>query len=203
MKKNVLVLENEVLIADDLCDTLEDLGYAVFEPALTYQAAINTLDSENVDIAILDIDLGSKKTGMDVAMYIRANHNIPFVYLSSHSDQKTIELAKNTMPYAFLVKPFVSADVLTALEIALNNHAWYASAKLTPSQSEVFDLTPMEKVVVRLIAENKTTKEIADELFISQSTVKNHRHNICVKLELTAGTHSLSKWAIEHKHSLN
>lgn len=203
MKKKVLVLENEVLIADDLCDTLNDLGYVAVGPALSYSQALELLHSEKVDIAILDIDLGSKKTGMDVADHIRSEHNIPFIYLSSHSDTKTLALAKNTLPYAYLVKPFVAADVLTALEIALNNHAWYAAAKKQPEQTATYDLTPMEKVVVKLIADDKSTKQIAEELFISQSTVKNHRHNICVKLQLPAGTHSLLKWAMEHKNSLN
>lgn len=203
MKTKVLVVENEVLIADDLCETLRDLNYEVLEPALNYYSAIEVLNSQQVDIVILDIQLGGKKNGMDVAEFIGEHLDIPFIYLSSHSDQKTLELAKSTMPYAYLVKPFNSADVLTALEIALNNHSRYSGKKVVDNNNDDFDLTPMEKVIVRQVAENKTTKEIADALSISLSTVKNHRHNICVKLQLPAGTHSLLKWAMENKHTLS
>lgn len=203
MKTRVLIVENEVLIAEDLCDMLRTLNYEVFEPAFDYYSAIEALRSKEVDIVILDIQLGGKKTGLDVADYIRKNLKIPFIYLSSHADQKTLELAKSTMPYAYLVKPFDSADVLTALEIALNNHSRYSGKKDIDSKNETSELTPMEKVILRMVAENKTTKEIADALSISISTVKNHRHNVCVKLKLPSGTHSLLKWAMENKHSLN
>ncbi|NVK82695.1 MAG: response regulator transcription factor [Cytophagia bacterium] len=203
MMTKVLVVENEVLIADDLCDTLRNLDYEVLEPAFDYYAALNVLKTQPVDIVILDIQLGGKKSGLDVAEFIREHLSIPFIYLSSHSDQKTLELAKSTMPYAYLVKPFNSADVLTALEIALNNYSRYNAKKEFDEPSESADLTPMEKVIIRQVAENKTTKEIADTLSISTSTVKNHRHNICVKLQLPQGTHSLLKWAMENKHSLN
>ncbi len=199
MKTRVLVVENEVLIADDLCGTLQSLGYSVLEPALNYQAAIDALKTQEIDIVILDIQLGGKKTGMDVAEYIKSNLNIPYIYLSSHSDPKTLALAKSTMPYAYLVKPFNSADVLTALEIALNNHGRYGNKAEFQLEAQDLDLTPMEKVILRQVADNKSTKQIADELSISLSTVKNHRHNICVKLNLPAGTHTLLKWAMENK----
>ncbi|PWL30023.1 response regulator transcription factor [uncultured Roseivirga sp.] len=201
MKTKVLVVENEILIADDLCATLEELNYHVLEPALDYYSAIEILQTESVDIVILDIQLGGKKTGMDVAEYIRKHLNVPFIYLSSHSDQKTLELVKDTMPYGYLVKPFNAPDVQTTLAIALSNHSRYTNKRASYEKEEKVDLTPMEKVVLRLVADNRTTKEIAEWLSISLSTVKNHRHNICVKLDLPQGTHSLLKWAIENKHT--
>ena len=63
------------------------------------------------------------------------------------------------------------------------------------------DLTPAERRVLKLIAENKTSKEIAAELFISYRTVENHRANICQKLDLK-GSHSLLKFAFQHKSAL-
>tara|TARA_R110001592_G_scaffold3407_4_gene19172 strand:+ start:3224 stop:3835 length:612 start_codon:yes stop_codon:yes gene_type:complete len=198
MKKRILVVDDEVIIADDLCSTLNTLGYDVLEPALSYKQAIETLDTESVDLAILDINLGGKKTGMDVAEYIQEHLRIPFIYLSSHTDTKTLELAKNTMPYAYLVKPYGATDVMTAIEIAFNNQKRYSENKGNTDSEHIPNLTAMEKVVIRKISENLSTKEIAEQLFISESTVKNHRHNICVKLDLTAGTHSLLKWVMEN-----
>ena len=63
------------------------------------------------------------------------------------------------------------------------------------------DLTPAERRVLKLIADNKTSKEIAAELFISYRTVDNHRANICQKLNLK-GSHSLLKFAFDHKSAL-
>ena len=198
MKKRILVVDDEVIIADDLCNTLNKLGYEAMEPALSYKQAIEVLGNEPIDLAILDINLGGRKTGMDVAEYIQEHLNIPFIYLSSHTDAKTLELAKNTMPYAYLVKPYGAKDVMTAIEIAFNNQRRYSETRVNIDSVKIPDLTAMEKVVIRKISENLSTKEIAEQLFISESTVKNHRHNICVKLDLPSGTHSLLKWVMEN-----
>ncbi|KYG83434.1 MULTISPECIES: response regulator transcription factor [Roseivirga] len=198
MKKRILVVDDEVIIADDLCSTLNGLGYDALEPALSYKQAIDMLSTETVDLAILDINLGGRKTGMDVAEYIQEALEIPFIYLSSHTDTKTLELAKNTMPYAYLVKPYGASDVMAAIEIAFNNQKRYSENKGNIDTEQIPSLTAMEKVVIRKISENLSTKEIAEQLFISESTVKNHRHNICVKLDLAPGTHSLLKWVMEN-----
>ncbi|MGW8121688.1 response regulator [Roseivirga echinicomitans] len=198
MKKRILVVDDEVIIADDLCNTLNNLGYEALDPALSYKGAIEVLGNEQIDLAILDINLGGKKTGIDVAEFIQEHLNIPFIFLSSHTDTKTLELAKNTMPYAYLVKPYGASDVMTAIEIAFNNQKRYSENKATTDSAHIPNLTAMEKVVIRKISENLSTKEIAEQLFISESTVKNHRHNICVKLDLPAGTHSLLKWVMEN-----
>lgn len=191
-------MDDEVIIADDLCSTLNGLGYDALEPALSYKQAIDMLSTETVDLAILDINLGGRKTGMDVAEYIQEALEIPFIYLSSHTDTKTLELAKNTMPYAYLVKPYGASDVMAAIEIAFNNQKRYSENKGNIDTEQIPSLTAMEKVVIRKISENLSTKEIAEQLFISESTVKNHRHNICVKLDLAPGTHSLLKWVMEN-----
>ena len=87
---------------------------------------------------------------------------------------------------------------MTAIEIAFNNQRRYSETRVNIDSVKIPDLTAMEKVVIRKISENLSTKEIAEQLFISESTVKNHRHNICVKLDLPSGTHSLLKWVMEN-----
>lgn len=203
MKKRILVVEDEVIIADDLCNTLTKLGYETLEPALTYREAITRFDDEPVDMVILDINLGGKKTGIDVANYIRNSSNTPFIYLTSFSDSRTLELAKVTMPYAYLVKPFEPADVLTTLEIAFNNHARYINNNADEDEAQATDFTSMEMAVLRNISDNMTTKKIAELMHVSESTIKNHRHNICVKLELPATTHSLLNWVLRNKKTIN
>ena len=202
-KKKILVVDDEIIIADDLCNTLTKLGYEALEPALSYNEATTAFDEQPVDLVILDINLGTKKTGIDVAQYIKKHSNTPFIFLTSFSDTRTLEMAKTTMPYAYLVKPYEAADIMAAVEIALNNHARYLANDGKAEEDEVPDFTNMEKVVLRKISDNLTTKKIAEELFVSESTVKNHRHNICKKLDLPATTHSLLSWVLSHKQYLN
>lgn len=117
----VLVVEDEIIIADNICDTLEDLGYDVLEPAINYTEALIRIEEEKPDIAILDIQLSGKKTGIDIAKKIRESYNFPFIFLTSNSDAYTLNQAKEVMPPAYLVKPFSKEELYTSIEIALFN----------------------------------------------------------------------------------
>ena len=122
MKKiKVLVVEDEVIIADDICRNLKDLGYLVTDPAICFTEAVSTLENENPDIAILDIQLSGKKTGIDVAQQINENYNIPFIFLTANSDIDTVSKAKEVKPNAYLVKPFSKDELYTSIEIAIHN----------------------------------------------------------------------------------
>lgn len=204
MKKKIFVVEDEVLIADELCRTLDKLGYEALEPALSYREAIERFESEKADLVMLDIYLGGKKTGIDVAEFIQSKSNIPHIFLSSYSDKQTLNLAKQTQPYAYLVKPFGTADVLTAIEVAFNNyeHAVHKNVD-TQTKEYISEITATEKIILQKIKEGLTSKEIAEELNVSGSTVKNHRHNICKKLKLPNTTHSLLNWVLRNDTKMN
>ena len=120
-KVKILVVEDELIIADNICDALEDLGYEALEPAINYTEAITRIEEEKPDIAILDIQLSGKKTGIDIARKIRESYNFPFIFLTSNSDAFTVNQAKEVMPPAYLVKPFSKDEIYTSVEIALHN----------------------------------------------------------------------------------
>jgi len=120
-KIKVLVVEDEIIIADHLCDTLEELGYEALEPAINYSEALEQIEIEKPDIAILDIELGGRKTGIDLAEKINYNFHFPFIFLTSNTDSLTLEKAKKVNPPAYLVKPFTKDSIYTAIEIALSN----------------------------------------------------------------------------------
>ncbi|MFC7445883.1 MULTISPECIES: LytR/AlgR family response regulator transcription factor [Mesoflavibacter] len=117
----ILVVEDEILIADNICDTLEDLGYYTFEPAINYTEAITILKTEKPDIALLDINLSGAKSGIDIAKEINEKYQIPFVFLTSNTDKDTVGLAKQVQPQAYLVKPFTQEELFTSIEIAISN----------------------------------------------------------------------------------
>jgi len=120
-KVRILVVEDEMIIADDICDALDDLGYEALEPAINYTEAILRIEEEKPDIAILDIQLSGKKTGIDIAKKIRESYDFPFIFLTSNSDALTVIQAKEVMPPAYLVKPFSKDELYTSIEIALHN----------------------------------------------------------------------------------
>lgn len=120
-KTKVLVVEDELIIADNINEYLVELGYEILEPCITYSEAINVIEKEKPDMVILDIFISGKKTGIDVANEIKRNYKIPFIYLTSNTDSNTFQNAKITDPLGFLVKPFTKQDLQTNLELALHN----------------------------------------------------------------------------------
>jgi CheY-like chemotaxis protein len=90
-KVKILVVEDEAIIAYNLCDTLNSFDYDAGEPALTYDEAIEIIDHEKSHLAILDIQLATKKTGIDLGMVIHKKHDFPFIYLTSNSDKSTFD----------------------------------------------------------------------------------------------------------------
>jgi DNA-binding LytR/AlgR family response regulator len=118
----IAVVEDEIIIADNICESLEALGYYVLEPAITFTEGKELIDTELPDIAILDIHLSGRKDGVDLALYIKETHDIPFIFLTAHADKATVERAKIVNPPAYLIKPFTKEELYSAIEVALFNH---------------------------------------------------------------------------------
>lgn len=115
----ILIVEDEFIIASNLKLMLEDLGYEPLSPAGSEKEAIEMLQKKEVDLAILDINLGGRHEGINVGRYINENVKIPFIYLTSNSDKATIQQAKQTQPSTYLIKPFTSEDIYSAIEMAI------------------------------------------------------------------------------------
>ena len=120
-KVKILVVEDEIIIADSICNALNELGYHALEPAINFTEAIETIESERPDIAILDIHLSGKKSGIDLAKKIRESYHFPFIFLTSNADSFTINQAKEVKPPAYLIKPFSKEELYSSIEIALHN----------------------------------------------------------------------------------
>ncbi|MEO6949599.1 MAG: response regulator [Ginsengibacter sp.] len=115
------VVEDEMIIAKSIVSTLLALQYKVLAPASNYKEAIEMIDSSKPDLLLLDINLGGKKDGIDVAMYTREKCSLPIIFLTANSDKETIQRAKAVKPNAYLVKPFNKEDLYASIEIAINN----------------------------------------------------------------------------------
>lgn len=120
-KIKILIAEDEAIIADNIYDTLEDFGYEVMEPVISYTEGKEAIQNEIPDLAILDIQLSGRKTGIDLGAYIKDKHDFPFIFLTSNSDKVTFSEAKRVEPAAFLVKPFNKSELYASIELALYN----------------------------------------------------------------------------------
>lgn len=194
---NVLIIEDEVMIAEDLAETCRSYGYHVLEPAYTPGDALNKLKSEKVDLVLLDINLESNINGIEIASFINNQLHLPFIYLSSYSDPKTLTEARNTKPMAYITKPFKRADIYTTIEIALQNWG-LLSAKGFPSMESInanlmTKITSREYELLSEIHQGKSNQQLAEILHISLNTVKSHLKNVYSKLEVESRGAALSK----------
>ncbi|MBO9562083.1 MAG: sigma 54-interacting transcriptional regulator [Niastella sp.] len=129
MSKKILIVEDEFIVADNLQMTLEKASYTITGVAPSAREAQELLQQHKPDLVLLDIRLKGKTSGIEIARKLRAD-NIPFIYLSANADQATLEEAKTTEPYGFLVKPVREKDLLVALEIAWYLHQHSLESKL-------------------------------------------------------------------------
>lgn len=117
----ILIVEDNVIIADDMQSMLEEIGYEIVDNVIVYEQAVEVLKNNQVDLVLIDIILASDKTGIDLGIHIRENYNIPFIFVTSNSDRATVENAKTVKPNGYLVKPFEQQDLYTSIEIALSS----------------------------------------------------------------------------------
>jgi DNA-binding NtrC family response regulator len=115
--KKILIVEDGFVEANNLRIILERAGFEVCDIVDSYNAAISFLQKVTPDLVLLDIFLKGKKTGIDIAVFLKEK-NIAFVYLSANSNAETLASAKITEPYGFLIKPFREKDILVTLDIA-------------------------------------------------------------------------------------
>lgn len=119
----VAIVEDEAIIAEDLADILRSFNYSVVGIAKSYQTGLDLIKKQNPDIVLLDIKIRGELDGITLAHKIKEEYHLPFVFISSHSDQATVKRAADANPYGYLLKPFEDEDVKIAIEIALSNFA--------------------------------------------------------------------------------
>jgi len=183
-RTRILIVEDDPIIAEDILDALEDKGYVVSAIAHSYEQALEELDSRTIHLAVLDVNLEAEKSGIDVANYIHKHKDMPYIFLTSYSDEKTLEMAKSTRPFGYLVKPFQDQTLISTVSLALSN---FNNLKAKPEPKvDRYDLTQREADICRKMCTGLTYEEIADSEFISLNTVRYHIKNIYVKLDVNS-----------------
>jgi len=123
MAARILVVEDERIVARDLCRRLEMQGYVVVGNESDGFAALSTAERERPDLVLMDIGLDGAIDGIETADRIRKTLGIPVVFLTAYSDRATLARAKITHPFGYVLKPFEEREVVTAVEMALHSHS--------------------------------------------------------------------------------
>jgi two-component system sensor histidine kinase UhpB len=121
-KKKILIVEDERIVAEDIKTKLEYVGFAVAGIASSGEESLKKAEKLKPNLVLMDIVLEGKMDGMEAAAQILSRFNIPVVYLTAYSDKRTLKKAKGTEPFGFIIKPFESQDLFTAIEMALYRH---------------------------------------------------------------------------------
>lgn len=199
----ILIVEDEILIARDIKEALQELNYAVCDFAPSVSRALELLATENPDIALIDIKLRGDKTGIDLGKILLQDDRIPFIYLTSYTDALTLSEAKKTRPSGYLVKPFKQNDVHMALEIALNNFA-HRRIDVSHSPEEFIKSgTPFKiRKVIQHINDNLDSKiQLTDLATVAQMSLFHFSRTFKSFMKMSPA-HYISKVKIEKSKGL-
>jgi DNA-binding NarL/FixJ family response regulator len=178
------------------------------------EEAYNLIKKYLPDVALLDVEM-PKLTGLEIARRVIAeNIKTKIIFLTMYKEDDMFNEAMDSGAYGYVLKENAVEDVLESVKTVAENR-YYISPNISgylvkrlntqkdfaTQQPSINDLTKSERAILKLVSQDKTTQQIADELHISYKTVENHRNNISKKLNLS-GTHSLVKFAIKNRSLL-
>jgi len=177
-------------------------------------AAFDLIEKHRPDLVLLDVNM-PEMNGFDVVRKLQINRSkTAVVFLTMHRDEEMFNAAMDLGVGGYILKDSAVTDIVACLKTVLAGQPYISpqlsqfllnrsrsSAALARQVPALETLTPTERKILRLVADYKTSKEIADILCIHSRTVDNHRTNISNKLDLR-GSHALIKFAAEHKSQL-
>ena len=132
MKKtetNILIIEDEFIIAQDISEVLIEDGYVVTGIAEDIESAISIINEKEVNLILLDINLNQPVDGIQIAHIINTDYQLPFIFVTAFTDSATIEKVKHTRPYGYISKPFNDIDILIAIELAISKYKFNTEVK--------------------------------------------------------------------------
>ncbi len=207
----ILIADDHPVIREGLIKIIEqNRQFKIIARATEGNEALRLLTEQHPDLAVLDISMPGKN-GLDIIRKAKEeNLSTNFIILTMYNDEEYFNAAMDLGVKGYLLKDNAVEELLSCLKVVADGHHYIcpsiseylikqnANLKKMPAFNE---LTAAEKQILKLISQNKTSKQIAEKLFISVRTVQNHRNNICHKLDLH-GPNKLLEFAIKNKSLL-
>jgi len=211
---SVLIADDHPLFCTGVRQAIESFpALKVVAECRDGEQALKEIHAQGPDLAVLDIRM-PKMSGLQVLREIQArNLATDVIFLTMYDDEETFNEAMDLGVMGYVSKESAVNDVVAAIETVVRGRHFISPSLMdmmvarraqpaTRVKNRPMDaLSPMERRILTLIAESKTSKEIAEAFFISQRTVENHRAHISAKLGIH-GSYSLLKFAIENKSNL-
>ena len=193
----ILIVEDDPIIAEDLADHLTILQYEVSGIAHSTKQALQILSTHEVDLAILDIHLGSNDSGIHLASTLNQEYLIPFIFLTAYSDDLLLQELRATLPAGFILKPFDEHRLKAAIEIARHTYYqvthpyWHQLVEF--NQQFITPLTKRELELLQLLCRGLTNKALSENMFVSINTIKTHLKNLYAKMDVHNRSEAVAK----------
>ena len=204
-KHSIIIADDHPLLLKGLSDFLIQKNYNLIDGREAY----NLIVKENPDIAIIDIQM-PYMSGIEIAQKCKGLEGVgtKIVLITLHKEKELYQKAQELNIFGYILKEFALDEIENCIKTVSKGEPFFSNRimeliDINPVESnDLKKLTPSEKKILKLIANDKTNKEIASLLFISYRTVEKHRSNIINKLNLEAKTNSLLIWAKENHEKL-
>lgn len=131
---SILIVEDEFLTADFIKDTLTEIGYEISGIASSASECLTLLEETKTDLVFLDIHINGDIDGIQLAHTIKEKYDIPYIFLTSYLDKKTVDAALESGPSAYITKPFNKISLYSSIEVALSN---YSQGRVATSSENV------------------------------------------------------------------
>lgn len=204
MSTSIIIADDHPLILKGLADFLKEKKYNLIGSAVNGQEAFELIKSQQPNIAILDIQMPFL-TGLEIAKKCKAlGLNTKIILITFEKDVAIYNEAKTLGVYGYMLKEFALVEIKNCIAAVSNGKSYFSPElieflEITEPPETWKLMTPTEKEVLKLIAENNTGVEIGEILSISPRTVEKHKSNIIRKLELPPKQNSLLIWVKENQ----
>jgi DNA-binding NarL/FixJ family response regulator len=207
MNTSIVIADDHPLMLRGLTDFLTSRGFNIVGSAKDGNTAYNLIVKFKPEIAILDIRM-PHKTGLEIAEACKKNSlATKIILITFDKEEELYDKAKAYNVYGYILKEFAIEEIETCITHVINGNKYFSeeiasylnASDISKKPSTLDLLTKSELKIVKLICENNTSQDIANELSISVRTVDKHRSNIIHKLELDNKPTSLSVWATLNK----
>jgi DNA-binding NarL/FixJ family response regulator len=194
----ILIVEDDPLIAMDLKDIVQQAGYTDVRTAATMDEARTELDYLEEGFVFLDINLDQRQGGTVLAAEIRQKYSFPFAFVTANTDDETLQKVQQTKPVGFIVKPFDEKEILAVLKMGIftiqNQQRSKPQTVTTELIQRVFpSLSQSESKVLQGLYEARTNQEIADYQHLSVNTIKTHLKSLYLKLDVASRMEAVQK----------
>ncbi|MDY6939159.1 MAG: ATP-binding protein [Cyanobacteriota bacterium] len=173
----ILIVEDELIAAANIARNLEKQGYEVTGKVNSGEKALEQVEKQSPDLVLMDIMLRGKLDGIETAEKIRDRYRVPIVYMTAYADRNTLDRAKQTEPYGYLVKPFKSQDISTTIEMALQKRK--GEKKIEEQLDKIVQINELQSQTIAIASHDLRTP--LTTILCSADLLKNYNEKLSLE----------------------